>query len=147
MLIFKKLDYLNNAAATCLSLSFILPGILSLFLQSHVVCMSLTASYSCWLSLNVSSSSMELLYVCHCLSWLLVVSSSALELLHVSHCLLWLLGVSHCPLVPMELLHVLHCLLRFHAVLSCFHCLLWLLAVLQCIYGPIEFLHVFHCLQ
>ena len=50
--------------------------------------MSLTLSHSCWLSLTVTPS--------------------AMDLLHVPHCFPLLLAVSYCPFRPMELLHVTH---------------------------------------
>ena len=40
----------------------------------------------------------------------LTVSSSSMELLHVSHCLLWFLAVSHYLSGHKEMLHVSHSL-------------------------------------
>ena len=119
--------------------------------------MSLTVSYcfylsqtvspvpwSYYMSITISSSSMEFLHVSYCLLWLLAFSHclyqyhgvaaslslspiwllafslTAIEFLHVSNCLPWFLAVSHCFSGPLELLHVF-----------CF--LLWLLAVFHCL--------------
>ena len=76
--------------------------------------MSLTFSYGCWLSLNVSPSKMELLYVSYCLPLLLALShcfSIIMELLHVSNSLLLLLAFSYCLFSRIALLQVSHCVL------------------------------------
>ena len=75
--------------------------------------MSLTVFSYYWLTLIVYLSTIELLHVSYCLSWLLTVShcvSVPMELLHVSHCLLLMLAVTHYFTSPMELLYVSHCL-------------------------------------
>ena len=68
--------------------------------QCHEVCMSITVSQNCWLSLTLTYSAMELQTFTHCLPWLLAVFhslSDPMKLLHVSHCLSLLLAFSHCP--------------------------------------------------
>ena len=92
------LSLLYQGVAACLSLAFIVAGCLSKCLpMPSSYCMSLTVYYVCWLSctvsplpwscymsLTVSSSSMEMLHVSHCLPWFLAVSLSSMLLLHVS---------------------------------------------------------------
>ena len=71
------------------------------------------------MSLTVSSSSMDLLHVSHCLQCLLAVSrctSGPMEMLYVSHSLLLVLAVCHCLSSPTELLYVSHFLLLLLAV-------------------------------
>ena len=75
--------------------------------------MFLTVSNCYWLPLTVYSTTMEFLYICHCLLWLLTVSH------FISHCLPCLITVYHCLSGSMELLHVSHCLSLFLAVLHC----------------------------
>ena len=63
----------------------------------------LTVSYCCWLSLTFFPVS----WSCYIY---LTISSISMELLHLSHCLPWLLAVSHSLSGSKELLHVHHCL-------------------------------------
>ena len=84
--------------------------------------MIFTVTYCCWLSLTVSLSTMDLLYVSHSLPWLLAVSYylyNNIELMAVSHCLPWMMAFFHCLSCPMEFLDVSHCLLWLLAVSNC----------------------------
>ena len=92
--------------------------------------MSFKVSYGCWLSLTVSSSSMELLY---CLSQSPIVDGCLSQYCYMSLSLLWLLAVSHC-------------LSQFHGVYAC-HLLSHIYWVsLSVSPSPMKLLHVFHCL-
>ena len=89
---------------------------------SYCFCLSLTVPlvpWSFYMFLTVSSSTMKLLHVSHCLPLSLAISPIAMEFLFVSNCLQLLLAVSHCLPCLMELLHVCHFLLSLLAVSHC----------------------------
>ena len=105
-------------------LLLLLSVFLSLLVPWRCCTACITLSYCCWLSLivflvpcscymslTVSSISMDLLHVSHCLPLLLAVSASAIEFV----------AVSNCPSGPMELLNVSHCLSLLMAVSHCLY--------------------------
>ena len=134
--------------AACLSLSPMVAVGLSL---------SLPVPSSCCRTFTVFSSSMELLYVPHCLQVLLSVShyfSDPMELLHVSHCLSFLLASSNSLhgffFISLTVSHVF--CLSLTVLLVSWSCYLSLIVAgclsLSLSFCPnaMELLHVSHCL-
>ena len=109
--------------------------------------MSLTVSYSCWLSLDVPLASWSCymsLTISH-FFWLpLTLSSFTLKLLHVSHNLLLLLALNVSPYATcLSLSPMIACSL-FISLMSLYvsHCLSLMLAVSHSLSGPIALFHV-----